>query len=332
MLLRHLAVMTALVFAGLVLAASALAESPTELNVYQYQTGLGQASDVELDVSVAASAAPTSKLTIDVPAGYALDLARPVGTKIGTATVKLAIGSTLVTGSGKLVVADPSTGAGPTCAAGSHAAVWAIAVYIAGQAQVIPVYVDPAGPEDSDVVSYTLQSCFAAPSAAAGLELSEVDLSLKSMLTNPGATGMYVWRALVTPFAGDAPDTGATTEVQTLVPLPHRISLRARYDTRRHVMVLSGSVMAGGDPRRGVNVHFAVSSTSDFAQYSDWGTARTDNRGRFTFHHALRRTVYVAAYLNSYFSGICDPALGTAPCTRETVSPPPDTEMRLEAD
>ncbi|HEY1367705.1 MAG TPA: hypothetical protein VGF23_11340 [Gaiellaceae bacterium] len=329
MLLRHAAVIAAFVFAGLVFAASAWAESPTELNVYQDQTGLGQAADVELDVSVAASAAPTSKLTIDVPSGYALDVARPVGTKIGTATVKLATGSTLIAGSGQIVVADPSTGAGQSCAVGTHAAVWAVSIYIAGQQLTVPVYVDAASPDHADAMSYTLQSCFAAPSAAGGLRVAEVDLSLKSMLKNPEATGMYLWRALVTPFAGEAPDAASTTEVQTIVPLPHRIGLRARYDARRHMMVLSGSVMAGGDPRPNVNVYFLVSYTPDFADYGSWGSAKTDSRGQFTFRHALRRTAYVAAYLNPYFYDNCDPALGTAPCTRETISPPPDTEMKV---
>jgi hypothetical protein len=329
MSLRHLALVATFAFAGLAFAASALAESPTELNVYQSRTALGQAGDVEMDVSVAASAAPTARLAIDVPAGYALDLSQPAGTKIGNATVKLATGSSVVAGSGKIVVAGPATPAGQPCATGSHAAVWSVSVYIGAQQLSVPLYVDAASPSDADAVSYTLQSCFAPSSAAGGLRLAEVDLSLHATLRNPTATGMYVWRALVTPFAGEAADSTGTTEVQTVVPLPHRIEVRARYDAKRHAVVLSGSVTAGGHARPGVNVHFLASSTKDFAEYSAWGSAKTDGHGRFTFRHATRRTVYVAAYLNPYFYDSCGPALGIAPCTRETVSPPPDTEVEV---
>jgi hypothetical protein len=81
--LGRVAIVAALVLAGLTFATSALAESPTELNVYEYQTGLGHPADVEVDVSVAASAAATARLTVDVPAGYGLDLTDPRARRSG---------------------------------------------------------------------------------------------------------------------------------------------------------------------------------------------------------------------------------------------------------
>jgi hypothetical protein len=78
-----------------------------------------------------------------------------------------------------------------------------------------------------------------------------------------------------------------------------------------------------------VDVYLLASSTRDFAEYSAWGNAKTDRRGRFTFRRSIRRTVYLAAYLDSYFYDSCDPALGAAPCTRGTISPPPEAEVRV---
>ena len=304
------------------------ANEPSELDVYDFQANVGKAAEVELDLFVAAAAAPTAKATIYVPAGFGVNTSAAPGTQVGEVFATLLSGSASTKGTGKVVVDDPANYLAQTCAPGAHAAVWVLKISAGGQEVDIPVYVDPAGPDVSRMASYTLQACFTAPTAGS-LRLGELDVDLTSGITNPSATASHLWRALVTPFGADGtPSLGGTTELQAAVPLPQRLTLAARYDATRHVVVLSGTVKAAGRARSGVKVHFLSSPKPTFASVKSFGTAKVDKVGHFTLTHKLTATTYFVAYMNQYYAAGCQAVIGPAPCTTATVGPPPPAVAR----
>jgi len=326
----------ALVLAGLVAAGalalaapSRAADDPTQLDVYDYQANAGQTGEVEFDLFVASAAAPTAKATVYVPRGFGLDLSKPAGTQLGTVYTTFLSGSASLRGTGKVVVDTPANFLGQTCAPGTHAAVWLLKIAVGGAETDVPVFVDPAPADVSAAAAFTLQACFASPATGNSLRLSDLDVDLTSAVTNASATKMHLWRALVTPFGADGtPSLGSTTEVQALVPLPQRLTLAARYDRVRHKVVLSGAVTAAGVPRTGQNVHFVASPSASFAKVKSFGTAKTNGKGRFTLTRRLTATTYFDAYMNVYYADSCDAAIGAAPCTMATISPPPDAVAR----
>lgn len=321
------------VLLALVVNAPAFASTGAELEVYHYDTQPGHAEALDLYLDVAQSEPATSSATIYVPAGYTLNTSsHAVGVSVGAAAVKLYTGSTPVSGvNADIVVSDPSLHVGDACAPGLHLAVWLVQFSAGGHNLEIPIYVDGASAELADKAAYTLRSCIPSPDALGGLRVTELGLGLdRNLLTTPTHKGVYVWRALVTPYGSDgAPSASATTEVQTMVPLPQVLKLASRYDAKRHVAVLSGSVTAAGVPRPGVLVRLLSSTDAKFTHVFSLGATQTNALGRFTLTKALKRTTWVDAYVNPYINYGCDAALGVAPCTLETISAPPDAVSKV---
>jgi hypothetical protein len=196
------------------------------------------------------------------------------------------------------------------CSPGLHAAVWIIQAYVAGHDVEVPVYVDGTGSDLAGVASYTLHACFSGPGANSGMRLRELAVGLnQGILKSPAAKGEYVWRALVTPYGADeVPLASGTSEVQTLVVLPQVLTLAARFDAKRRVVTLSGSLMAGGRPRSDTIVRFWTGTDAKFSHSASFGFTRTDARGRFTFTKALKKTSWFDAFVRSYIYEGCHPA------------------------
>jgi hypothetical protein len=300
---------------ALLVAAPAFASTGSALEVYHFDTQPGHANALDLWVDVAPSEPATSSATIFVPAGYTLNAAHAVGVNVGTASVKLYTGSTPVSGGdADVVVADPSLHVGDPCAPGLHLAVWLVQFYAGGHNLEIPIYVDGANADLASKAAYTLRSCMPTPDALGGLRVTELALGLDhNVFTTPVAKGLYVWRALVTPYG----------------PLPQVLKLASHYDAKRHVAVLSGSITAAGIPRPYVMVHLWSFSDAKFTHGSVFGSARTNALGRFTLTKALKKTAWFDAYINPYLNDGCDEALGAAPCTLETISSPPDAVSKV---
>jgi hypothetical protein len=314
-----------------VLSAPALAESGVSIDVYHYSTQPGRTEALDLYVDVTAAQPATSSATVYVPSGYALDTSKPAGTELGRVTLRFYAGKTLVSGVGDLIAADRSLHVADLCSPGLHAAVWIIQAYVAGHDIEVPVYVDGTGSDLAGVASYTLHACFSEPGANSGMRLTELAVGLnKGLLKSPIAKGEYVWRALVTPYGADeVPLTSGTSEVQTLVVLPQVLTLAARFDAKRRVVTLSGSLTAGGRARSDTIIRFWAATDAKFSHSASFGFTRTDARGRFTFTKALKQTAWFDAYVRSYLYEGCHPALGAAPCVLETISPPPDAYRKV---
>lgn len=143
--------------AALVLAGPAGGAEPSvQLFVQAYDTRPG--ADAETDVDLVLSGAGRV-VTVDVPAGYRLDVATPPGTVVGSAIVRAPQPV-----SARLVASSP----------GIHAAVWT--------AGTLTVAIDLVG----GAHRLTLDP----PTGA-----EEVDLDLLGVLRNPAAPGLATWRA-----------------------------------------------------------------------------------------------------------------------------------------
>ena len=236
-----------------------------------------------------------------------------------------------MSGDGDVIAADPSLHVADPCSPGLHAAVWIVQAYVAGHNLEVPIYVDGAGSDLAGTASYTLHACFSAPGANSGMRLKVLAIGLSAgILRSPAAKGQFVWRALVTPYGADeAPLASGTTEVQTIVMLPQVLTLAATFDTKRHVVTLSGSLTAAGRPRSDTMVRFWASTDAKFSRTTSFGSALTNKQGRFTFTKALKKTSWFDAYVRTYFFDGCHPALGAAPCTLETISSPPDAFRKV---
>jgi hypothetical protein len=303
--------------AALVVAAPAgsraTADPPAELFVFPFATTPGATAETDVDLSLPPSSTlAIASVTVYVPAGYALDGDRPVGSAIGAATV-FAAGSPVPLSAG-LFTADPAASAADPCAPGSHAAVWTAAL----GSSSLTVFVDPPAGDESSLGAYKLVYC---ASAASG-RIVDVDLDLQSGLTNPSAPVVLTWRAVVTPAAGEP------FELRSIVALPQLLTLRTAFASRTSTLTLSGKLLFAGTPRPGINVHFAVAGRADLADAQKVGVARTRRDGSYLLRRSVHRTsvkrqLLLIAYVNFYDGDCSDPPLVPGGCADQTVAPPP---------
>jgi hypothetical protein len=324
------------VVAAFAFAAPALADSQ-ELDVRAWQNGLGTPAATEIDVYAQQSGAATAKITIYAPKGYTAVLNQAPGTQIGVAGSFYSEGGATPTElDGTVVADDPAKyAADPTaqaCAAGTHAAVWTLALGTGADAQQVHLFVDPATGTDANVASYVMQACFLSPDvpaasggAPAAAKLLGLFMILPKVFANPATTGAYAWRALVEPYVAgtSTPSPGGTVEVQSLVVLPQTLTLTAKPDRKHQRVTFSGRVMAAGVARPGVSVHILAAPKLN-SQAKTFAVVKTKKNGTFSVTKAITKTLYFQAQTNDFFVGDCMEApIGTASCVLESLAPPP---------
>jgi hypothetical protein len=325
--------------AGVALAAAALllgaaaparAEDTTyELDAVAYQSGVGRVADTELDLYFPSSTAAPAAITTYVPAGYTLATGQAAGTQVGVVdggAVLFSGAERPITGS-QIVADDPAKHAGDACAPGTHTAVWIANVTIdtgGGPLTIpVPIYVDPTTGVETARGSYKLQVCLPSPyNATPSIRATEVDLDFPQVFTNPATRGIYIWKTYVVPYTvGTATaNLAGMTEVRSDVAIPQTLSLKSKA-AGPHKAIITGSLIAAGIPRAGINVRFVAGPTRDISKMKAVGKAVTKRNGKFSFTLKVTKTTYVWAYVNVY-AGPCDGATD-APggCALETLSP-----------
>lgn len=321
--------------ATLALAGSAVAADTPELQVIPYVTGLARQTDTELDLTIPAAAAAMAKVVIYAPAGYGATLALPAGTKIANATATVDAGGTTLALNGQAVADTPekytTDPRAQACAPGAHAAVWLLQLPFQSQTLTLPVYVDPTTAGETGLGAYKLQVCFPSPyvpeaegGAPFGAKLIEADIDFTTGFTNPPTANVYIWRALVTPYTvgtGTRNDAG-TYELRSVAFIPVVFTLKARYDKKKRVAVLSGKLKLSGVVPPNVEVAVVGGPTTQVSKWKLIGFGR-GKKGSYTLRKKLKRSTYMAALVlpasDTCFDG--QPSVAPAGCVRETTAP-----------
>lgn len=322
------------VTAALAVAGPAFADTQ-ELDVRAWENGLGTAADTEIDVFATQSGAATAKVTVYAPKGYTAALSQSAGTQIGLAVSFFSESGATKELDGKVTADDPSKyaddPAAQACASGPHAAVWTFSLGAGADAQQVHFFVDPATGTDASFASYVIQGCFASPDvpanaggAPAAAKFLGLLVDLPKVFSNPSDRGAYTWRALVMPYVAgtSTPSPGGTVEVHSVVALPQTLTLTARYDAKRHRVVLSGRLLAAGTARAGANVHL-YSGPSAKGELSAFATVKTRSDGTFTATKSISRTTYFGAQVLFSIASCKESTIATASCVAETRAPPP---------
>jgi hypothetical protein len=257
------------------------------------------------DLSVTGVSLSTDRATqvaVSVPRGYSLDLTRPVGTTVGfvTAFLQNVKGDASSFADSDLIVDDPANDAGDTaaqaCASGPHAAVLrASFTVLGGQRLSLPLFIDPVIAGGGFVIRFCPQW---PPSGSLVDGVSAVSVSIViGGLRAPDASGTYMWSALVTPATEASFQSlpSKSFEMRVLVPLPHKLTLHAKYDAKKKTALLSGQLTAVGQPEAGASVSFFSFTGTDQGS-DDFGPVTTDASGRFSLQrHVTRTTSFTAA-------------------------------------
>lgn len=259
----RLALVTGACFAGLALAAPALASYSPSLIMEQTSYRLGAAMTADVFLAIPQNDDPTAKMTIFSPVGYTANLTAAPGTKIGAvvAVVKAkALGNAILTLAGDVLVANP---ADPAIQAASnactktttHTTIWVLNTSLQGQTVAIPVFVDRVGP------LVTMQVCLPSPDvpepmggAKFGAQLVAADFTIRGVFTNAGTNGGYEWASDFTPYVAGTgtPNPTATIESRTYVGLPSSLTLK-KVKAKRGFK-LTGQLKVSGLDLRGIKL------------------------------------------------------------------------------
>lgn len=299
---RRLAV-SLLFLAGLLLPAAGAAQTVSRsasgyplFYVGGYAHDLDQRDDLYFDLVDLTQAGAAARIVIQTPPGYRVTPLHPADYNLGEADVYTSKG----TYHGVLDVAprqafkhDPSVAG---CAEGAHAATWWMSLKGPKGELVAPVAVDRRSG------GLRLEVCLGALNAL-GLKADEVYLQTSSVFRNPARPGTYRFSARVTPLGADGrPATASEYELRADEPLPEDVTLTsAQFDRETHRLTVSGTVVADGRPRVGVNVHVYVGQTSNVDDMTQVGIAVSNAGGAYTLaRRILIPPVYVLAYVHHY--------------------------------
>lgn len=294
---KHIAAALAAVLGSLALAGTAVAAPRLIVS----QTQSNQSSpQVTIAVRQKATDAQPARLAVFIPAGYQLDVTKPVDTVVGSASGNFFLRDAnnqpqLV--SGDIVVASPATKAPSSCAAGTtHRAVWLIRLSGGSLKLEIPVFVNAAQGSEAAFGGQKLLLCFGpsnvgkgvAGRSPSGAQLLRLALTLDGVLTPP--VGATRWRATVTPYKArtGAVATASMVELRSFVG-PGGVVFRARRISRsRHLFRFTGRVTQAGMPIGGVVVRISVNGRSRFTAVTQRNggfriTRRVSGRGSLLF-------------------------------------------------
>ncbi len=327
-------------------ATAAVGAPAARISVVPDDATPGKATGAFVDLSMSPRAPAPAKLVIYSPPGWGVPASGGVGNAVGSLFVEAydqesSFGTTF--GFGALTVGAAGLGTDATaqaCAPGPHSAVWVATAKVVDQLLSLRFYVDQTSGDDASLGAYRITTCLPSPyvppeqgGAPNGMQVT--DLALSPRLANPAAAGTYEWRMMVTPYVpGTATaDTANTFEARTHVPFPYTLTLRASFQAKTQLLVVSGQVLALGKPQAGVKVSLFVDSLNvpaDAFTTIDLkdGVTRSDGTYRVTEPRKRMLGASEAAKLDisAFVSGVTGPCTeaSVAPggCTSDTLSPP----------
>ena len=286
--------MRAAVLATAVVVAAAAA--PAAVAAYRPQLAV---SGSQLTFTQPAGDDATARIAVAMPPASRLTTGQAPGTVLGTARAQVMISGFDVGAfavDGRVVTGDATRYAAAAAGCGVTAldAVWVVELVAQGRSFSFPAFVERAGGEPRLLV------CFPSPyipeaqgGAPFGVKLVAAVLTLPGVLGAPTTSGRHVWSGMFTPYVAGGATPGSTVEARAIVPVPNRLTLRARVGRRA---LLSGRLTEAGAHPAGVRVElYAVTPSRPRVKLTRLARARTGRGGRFVFRRpaarALRYTV-----------------------------------------
>ena len=256
----RLAVLALAGTAVLAFAGNALATQ--KLSVKQTTTSL------TIKVSQAQTDPQPLRISIYVPNGYAINASAAPGSKIGstTGTVFSRDANIPLPLSGDVIAVPPTTNA-PGCDPVPHVAVWNLALAVAGQSINLPVHVDQLAGAEAALGAYKLVVCLppddvpvGTPGRSAnGARLLDATFTVDNVFTVPA--GQSIWKTITTPWAGGAPNAGATVETRAFVA-NGAVTLAKKVNAKRRLVKFTGKVTQAGAGVAGARVVLLVNGKS----------------------------------------------------------------------
>lgn len=297
-------VLLASLFASVLLVAGASARRAADtfpvFDVGGDYHNLGQGNGVYFDLYGLNAAPRPAMITIQTPGGYGVSLVHRAQFVLGDAEVDTNRGAY----HGEFEVApraafdsDPATAG---CADGTHAATWWMVLNGTHGELSVPVAVDRRG------TGYKLTVCLGSLRKLR-LTASEVYFATRDVFRNPTKPGNYRFSAMVTPWgANGKPDPTTRYELRGTQPLPEDALPKPVYDPATKTLTVTGTLLAAGRPRVGINVHIFGGQTSDYAKQKELGYTTTRSGGAYTFSRRLGLPPkWVYAYVYHYRYPIC---------------------------
>jgi hypothetical protein len=280
----------------------ALAISPPALAAYRPQLLV---SGSQLEFSQGEDDDATARVAVVVPRDYRVAAGQPSGAVLGNAAARVTVrgfdvGAISVTGRVVAGSTGPYAGAAAACGATSLEGVWLIELSAQGQALTFPLFVERVG------TAVRLLVCFPSPAvpeaqggAPFGVKLVSAVLSLPGVVAAPQRKGLFTWSGLFTPYLPGSATLGTTVEARAIVPVPGRLTLRAKLVGRkRTAALLAGQLTEAAAHPNGVRVRlYSVTRGGSSLKIAPVATARTRNGGRFVFRRRITRTL-------SYFATV----------------------------
>jgi hypothetical protein len=311
---------------ALTLSSSALAAFVPQLAVSNTPMTTGANGTTTFRLTIPRTDDALFRLDVYVPAGYTAPLGQTVGATIGRVSaqveVREPIAGAVLPVQGNILVENPANHTTSPCAPGAHTAVWMLVLQASGQELRVPSYVDRLEGAAAALGAYRLRFCLPSPhiptslgGATFGAKLIQAQLELNQVFTAPTASGEFVWRAIVTPWAAPAtPNAAATVEARATIGLPARITVAA--SSRRRTLTVTGRVVEGSDGVSNARVVVRVGRKAY--------TVRTNASGRYSVRVRFRRagsTTVRATAAVPVRTGTCEgPSAAPAGCVTQTMA------------
>jgi hypothetical protein len=267
----------------------------------------GLANAFAFHAAVPASDDPVAQMVLYVPYGYGVNVSRPVGTVLGSATVagpSADLGS-LVTETGSVQVGDPAATQTQQAQCGVQAPlqVWVMNLSAFGQSIQYQIFVQAtSGSPETTLGLYKLTICFppgdvpggTSGRAPFGLKPTDLRLSLGRAFSPPSA-GEYRWRGFFTPYTPGIGQMNAagSAEAQALVDLPLQLTLQASYLASTNTYTLNGVLARSSQRISGRTI--AVYSGTSPSSLMKISTTTTASDGTYA------KTGKLASLVTTYF-------------------------------
>ena len=276
--LAKLAVLTGAALKALAFAGNALAVQ--KLSIAQTATSM------TIKVTQAQSDPQPAKITIYVPTGYSINTSAAPGTKLGTASGSVFARDVNI----PLPLAGDVTAAAPTtnttgCATGTHLAVWALNLSVAGQSiPTLNVHIDTTAGPEAALGAYKMVVCLPPADvpqgtpgrSPQGAQLLDATFTVSNVFQVPATQS--IWKAITTPWTPGLPVPNPTGTVETrALATPGTLTMKATVtNKKKRTLRVTGMLAQGGAGLAGSQVRLLLNGAASRF------TARTSASGNYS--------------------------------------------------